>query len=113
MRNSSRKACDGGRPIRSIRARAATGPTREPARSMALVTVRPTRINVGIANEIAAHTDPALEDSAEVLTWGADEHLLLAVAAAGWLYARQEKPQALPLANHVLTIAVVTTILPH
>ena len=80
---------------------------------MALVTVRPTSIDVAIANEIAAHTDPALEDAAEALTWGADEHILLAVAAAGWLYARREKPQAQPLANHVLTVAVVTTILPH
>jgi membrane-associated phospholipid phosphatase len=80
---------------------------------MALVTVKPTRIDTAIANEIAAHTDSGLEDAAEALTWGADEHVLLALAAAGWLYVQLRKPQQRPVANHILTVSLVTAVLPH
>jgi membrane-associated phospholipid phosphatase len=80
---------------------------------MALVTVRPTRIDTTIADEIAAHTDSRLEEAAEALTWGADEHVLLALAAAGWLYVQLRRPQERPLANHVLTVSLVTAVLPH
>jgi undecaprenyl-diphosphatase len=80
---------------------------------MALVTVKPTRIDVAIANEIADRTDYGVEDAAEVLTWGADEHVLLALAAAGWLFIQLRKPQDRPLANHVLAVALVTAVLPH
>ena len=55
---------------------------------MALVTVKPTRIDITIANEIADHTNPELEQAAGALTWAADEHVLLVLAAAGWLYAQ-------------------------
>jgi len=80
---------------------------------MALVTVKPTRIDTAIANEIADHTDPGLEETAQTLTWAADEHVLLALAAAGWLYARWARPQARPAANHVLAVTVATAMLPH
>jgi len=80
---------------------------------MALVTVKPTRIDTAIANEIADHTDPALEATAQTLTWAADEHVLLALAAAGWLYAQWRRPQARPAANHVLAVTVATAMLPH
>ncbi|MCP1767167.1 hypothetical protein [Bradyrhizobium japonicum] len=53
---------------------------------MALATIKPTWIDTAIADVIAAHTDDDVEDAAEALTWGADEHVLLALAA-GWLYA--------------------------
>jgi undecaprenyl-diphosphatase len=80
---------------------------------MALVTVKPTRIDIAIANEIADHTNPELEESAEALTWGADEHVLLALAAAGWLYARHRPAEERRAANHILAVSLVTTILPH
>ncbi len=80
---------------------------------MALVTVKPTRLDTTIANEIAGHTDPATEKIAQALTWGADEHVLLALAAAGWLYAQLARPQARPVANHVLVVSVVASVLPH
>jgi hypothetical protein len=50
---------------------------------MALTTVRPAAFDIAIANEIAANTGPHPEEAAEVLTWGADEHILFALAA-GW-----------------------------
>lgn len=80
---------------------------------MALVTVKPIRIDIAIANEIADHTDYDVESAAEVLTWGADEHVLLALAAAGRLYVQLRKPQERPVANHLLVVSLVTAVLPH
>lgn len=80
---------------------------------MSFVTVRPTRIDTAIANEIADHTDPALEQTARTLTWGADEHVLLALAAAGWLYAQLRQPLHRPVANHLLVVSLATAALPH
>jgi len=80
---------------------------------MALVTVKPTRTDIAIANEIAEHTNLQLEETAEALTWGADEHVLLALAAAGWLYARMRPADERHAANHILAVSLVTAILPH
>ena len=80
---------------------------------MALVTVKPTRVDTAIADEIAACTDSRVEHTAEALTWGADEHVLLALAAAGWIYAQLRQPQHRPVANHVLTVSLMTAVLPH
>jgi len=71
---------------------------------MALVTIKPTRIDTAIAYAIAAHTDEGVENAAEALTWGADEHVLLALAAVGWLYVQLRKAQQSLLANHILTV---------
>jgi membrane-associated phospholipid phosphatase len=80
---------------------------------MALVTIQPTRIDAAIANEIARHTNSSLEHAAQTLTWGADEHVLLALAVAGWLYTRLRQPQQRPVANHVLLVSLTTAVLPH
>lgn len=80
---------------------------------MALVRVKPTRIDTAIADQIAAHTTPGMEEAATALTWGADEHVLLVLAAAGWLYAQMRRPAARPVANHILAVSVVSAILPH
>ncbi|MDT9702719.1 hypothetical protein, partial [Streptomyces sp. P17] len=79
---------------------------------MAPVTIKPTRFDIAIADAIAAHTDDDIEDAADALTWGADEHVLLALAAAGWLYVQLRKPQQRPIANHVLAVSLVTAVLP-
>ncbi|WP_407184747.1 phosphatase PAP2 family protein [Bradyrhizobium centrosematis] len=80
---------------------------------MALVTVKPTRIDTAIANEIADNTNSGLEHAAQAMTWGADEHLLVAVAAAGWLYTRLRSPQQRRVADHVLMVSLATAVLPH
>ncbi|WP_128924228.1 phosphatase PAP2 family protein [Bradyrhizobium guangxiense] len=80
---------------------------------MALVTVKPTRIDTAIANEIAHNTNSGLEHAAQAMTWGADENVLLALAAAGWLYARLRHPQQRPVADHVLMVSLATAVLPH
>jgi hypothetical protein len=43
--------------------------------------IPPTRGDIAIANAIAEDTGPRTERAAELLTWGADEHVLLALAA--------------------------------
>ena len=80
---------------------------------MALVTVKPTRADIAIANEIADRTTPELEETAEALTWGADEHVLVALAAAGWLYARKRPAEEHHAADHILAVSLAAAILPH
>ena len=48
--------------------------------TMPRMTIRPTQIDKNVARAIARHTDPRIEQSAEALTWGADEHALIAAA---------------------------------
>ena len=48
---------------------------------MAIVTVPPTQLDIAVAKTIAAHTGPRIERTAQLLTWGADEHILCALAA--------------------------------
>jgi undecaprenyl-diphosphatase len=80
---------------------------------MALVSVEPTHADHAIANEIANHTNARLEQAAEALTWGADEHILIGLAAAGWIYAQLRQPAQRPTANHVLLVSLATALLPH
>jgi membrane-associated phospholipid phosphatase len=80
---------------------------------MALVDVKPSRIDTAIADEIADHTNSGIEHTAQTLTWAADEHVLLALAATGWLYTHIWQPQQRPVANHVLAVSLATAFLPH
>ncbi|MCK1387059.1 phosphatase PAP2 family protein [Bradyrhizobium sp. 21] len=80
---------------------------------MAFVTVKPTPIDTALASEIAENTNSGLEHTAQVVTWAADEHVLLGLAAAGWLYAHLRHPQQRPVANHVLAVSIATAVLPH
>ena len=79
---------------------------------MAIVTIRPTRTDRAIANAIASRTTPRLEQAARLLTWGADEKLLLALSVGAWLYAAR-RPRLRPVADHVLTVSLVSAMLPH
>jgi undecaprenyl-diphosphatase len=79
---------------------------------MALVTIRPTRADRAIANTIASRTTPELEKAAELLTWGADEKLLLALSIGAWLYAAR-RPRLRPITDHVLTVSLLSAVLPH
>jgi undecaprenyl-diphosphatase len=80
---------------------------------MALITVRPTAIDHKIANAIAAHTEPPAEGLAEMLTWGADEHVLIGLTAAWWLYARLQARDQRNAADHVLLATLIASALPH
>jgi hypothetical protein len=44
------------------------------------ITVKPTQADLAIAREVVRYTNERTEKAADVITWGADEHLLEAVA---------------------------------
>ena len=80
---------------------------------MARITVRPTRLDKEIARGIARHADLPIERAAGALTWGADEHVLIAAAAIGWLLTRKSEEPVSRLSTHVLICSLATAILPH
>jgi membrane-associated phospholipid phosphatase len=80
---------------------------------MALFTVHPMAADIAIANAIAAHTNPPTEEMAQALTWGADEHLLLALTAAWWLYSRSRPAHDRAAADHVMLTTLIASGLPH
>jgi PAP2 superfamily len=80
---------------------------------MALYRVRPTQTDVEIANAVSAHTSPKLEQIASVLTWGADEHVLCALAAGWWLYSRTGNADERRNSKHILLTTVAVTVIPH
>jgi membrane-associated phospholipid phosphatase len=80
---------------------------------MALVTVKPTDVDVAIADAVAAHTGRPTEHFAEALTWGADEHVLCTLAFGWWLYARSGDAQTRHASDHVLLTTLVASALPH
>jgi undecaprenyl-diphosphatase len=80
---------------------------------MARISVPPTQVDRDIARGIARHTDVPVEQAAKVLTWGADDHLLIAAAAVGWLLTRKSEEPLRRLGTHILACSLSTAILPH
>lgn len=80
---------------------------------MTAIRVSPTATDIRIANAIAAHTDPPTERAAEALTWGADEHVLMALAVAWWVSSRNQRPERRIAADHALITTVAASLLPH
>lgn len=65
------------------------------------------------ARFIARNTAPAPEMVARALTWGADEKVLLVLAAAGWLASRGRGEPLRRAGNHTLLVTVAASLLPH
>jgi hypothetical protein len=80
---------------------------------MALFRIRPTRADIEIAERISDLTGPEVEQFAKILTWGADEHVVCALAAAWWLYCRRRSAQDRADSNHILLTTVAVSLLPH
>lgn len=80
---------------------------------MALLRIRPSRADIEIAEQISDRTSPEVERIAEALTWGADEHVMCALAAGWWLYCRHRSPSHRADSNHILLTTVAATLLPH
>jgi undecaprenyl-diphosphatase len=77
------------------------------------VIIRPTRADIAIARGIARHTAPAPEEAARALTWGADEKVLLVLAAAGWCLSRGHSAPLQRAGNHALLVTAAASLLPH
>jgi hypothetical protein len=80
---------------------------------MAPIKVRPTTADLYLADTISAKTGPRTEQVAEFVTWGADEHILCALAAGWWLYSRGKNTNARRTGNHLLLITLASSALPH
>ena len=78
-----------------------------------MLTVRPTRLDEEVAGAVAAHADPRVERVAQAVTWGADEHVLIAAAAAGWLLTRGSGEPTRRLGTHILVCTLATALVPH
>jgi membrane-associated phospholipid phosphatase len=77
------------------------------------LTVRPTKADVAVAGAIARNTAPAPEQVARALTWGADEKVLLVLAAVGWFASRGRAEPLRRAGNHALLVTVAASLLPH
>jgi undecaprenyl-diphosphatase len=75
--------------------------------------IPPTTSDIQIANAVAKYTSPRAERVAESLTWTADEHVLLALAAGWWLYCRSRPARARGNSDHVLLTTLVVSAVPH
>jgi PAP2 superfamily len=80
---------------------------------MASIRVSPTSADVAMANAIADRTGRPTEQVAQALTWGADEHILCALAGGWWLYCRNKNADRRRASDHVLLTTVVVSVLPH
>lgn len=77
------------------------------------ITVRPTDTDVRVARTVAKNTSPIPEEMARALTWGADEKVLLVLAAAGWLGSRGCDEALRRAGNHAVLVTVAASLLPH
>lgn len=75
--------------------------------------ISPTQADVEIANAVSDHTNLQVEQAATMLTWGADEHVLLAAAAGWWLHCRRAAPRQRRISNHILIAMLTVSVLPH
>jgi undecaprenyl-diphosphatase len=81
--------------------------------AMALFSVRPTQLDRDVASAIARDTNGSLEGAAQALTWGADEHVILAAAALAWIFTRESAEPARRMSSHILACSITTAVLPH
>ena len=75
--------------------------------------IPPTRGDVAIANAVAEYTSPRAEQAAELLTWAADEHVVLAIAAGWWLYCRGRPLRDRRNSDHILLTTLAVSLAPH
>ena len=80
---------------------------------MALVRIQPTQVDVRVARSVASHVNRKTESLAQFLTWGADEKVLLAAVALGWLYCQRADPATRRLSDHVFASTAIAALLPH
>src|SRR5438067_58207 len=79
--------------------------------------MKPLRVPItasdrAIADYVEQHADPISQSVLSTLTWGADEHLLIATAAAFWLLSRTSSDERRTASLHLLTVSIVASRLP-
>jgi membrane-associated phospholipid phosphatase len=100
-------------PILAMRTVARIRPSRLRRGPSFPITIRPTKADVEITRVVTRETAPAPEGIARALTWGADEKVLLVLAAVGWLGSRGRSEFLRQVGNHALLVTVAASLLPH
>lgn len=77
------------------------------------VGVKPTKADIDIAQAIAHHTSSVPEAIGRALAWGADEKLLLVLAAVGWVASRGDGEHLRRAGNHALLVTVASSLIPY
>src|SRR6267154_1928933 len=80
---------------------------------MALLTIRPTRLDCAIADFAEAHATPRVEGPLQFLTYAADEHVLFAVSLGFWLLSRGMGVRQRRAANYLVLNVAASAMLPH
>jgi undecaprenyl-diphosphatase len=80
---------------------------------MALLTIRPTRLDCAIADFAEAHATPRIEKPLQFITYAADEHVLLAASLGFWLASRGMSARQRDAANYLLLNVAASAALPH
>jgi hypothetical protein len=80
-----------------------------------LVTLPPTRLDLAISERCVRAATPARERSLQVMTWLADEKIVLGAVGLFWLHAnlRPRADEVRHEANRMLLSAVIAGLLPH
>jgi membrane-associated phospholipid phosphatase len=72
-----------------------------------------TKLDRRVAKAVARNASPAIEVPSRLLTWVADEHVLLAISAGLWLAAHAGANRERQQTDHLMLSVVATSILPH
>jgi membrane-associated phospholipid phosphatase len=87
----------------------------KPMAHRGLVSLPPTSVDLAVSRACARAATPGIERTLGVLTWVADEKVVLGAAAAFWLYARLRKrnPKMVREADRMLCSVAAAGALPH
>src|SRR3954454_4883404 len=77
------------------------------------IAIPPAETDLRIARAVARNADSTSQHIARALCWGADEKVLLVLAAAGWLVSRGRAEPLRRAGNHALLVTVAASLLPH
>src|SRR4051794_14894012 len=80
---------------------------------MALWKIRPTKLDRWVADMISSHVTPGVERPLRLLTYGADEHILLPAALAFWIFSRRASVSQRRAVDHVTVNVIASALLPH
>ena len=77
------------------------------------IRVPPSDLDQSLADAVARNTRPPIEEVSSAITWGADEHLLVAAAAIYWIASRSGSPRRRMTGNHLLALSIASGLAPH
>jgi membrane-associated phospholipid phosphatase len=80
---------------------------------MALITIRPTKLDRAIADFAEKNATSAIEEALQLLTYAADEHVLIAASLGVWLLSLRMSPRRRRAAGYLMLNVAASAALPH